>query len=214
MIINVLVDNPNSWFVEYARELVDYLKNMGNISELVFNQHDIKSSDVCFLLSCTKIVNESFLSRNQHNIVVHASDLPAGKGFTPMKWQVLEGKNEIILTLFEAVESVDAGPYYMKDKVTFSGYELLDELNHILANKIIEMCLRYVGNIDKYQRIAQQGEESFYSRRKIDDDKLDVDKTIREQFNLLRIADNENYPVWFEIDNKKYVLKIYEDKDI
>ena len=35
---------------------------------------------------------------NKNNIVVHASDLPKGRGFSPMSWQILEGKNKIKLS--------------------------------------------------------------------------------------------------------------------
>lgn len=32
-----------------------------------------------------------------------------------------------------------------------------------------------------------------------------------EQFNLLRIADNENYPAFFILNGQKYILKIYKE---
>lgn len=33
-------------------------------------------------------------------------------------------------------------------------------------------------------------------------------KTIREQFNFLRVVDNERYPVYFELNGMQFVLKI------
>jgi methionyl-tRNA formyltransferase len=45
------------------------------------------------------------------------------------------------------------------------------------------------------------------------DSKLNMNKTIKNQFNLLRIVDNERYPAYFIYNNKKYILKIYEDKN-
>ena len=41
------------------------------------------------------------------------------------------------------------------------------------------------------QPTIQTGEESFYSRRWLSDSRLDVNKTIVEQFNLLRVVDNQ-----------------------
>jgi hypothetical protein len=40
---------------------------------------------------------------------------------------------------------------------------------------------------------------------------IDSIKTIEEQFNHFRIADNENHPLWFELNGRKYFLKIYNN---
>jgi hypothetical protein len=37
---------------------------------------------------------------------------------------------------------------------------------------------------------------------------LNLDLTLREQFNLLRVVDNERYPAYFELNGIKYVIKI------
>lgn len=214
MKITILVDNENSWFVPYAKKLKNILIEDGKETTLVFNQSDANSSDICFLLSCSKLVKKEFLDKNKHNIVVHASDLPKGKGFSPLAWQILEGRNEIILTLFEVVEEVDAGPYYIKDKITFSGTELLNTLRDKMAEKILDMCFEYAAHTECYTAKIQNGESTFYPKRRRCDDELDVNKTIMEQFNHLRIADNERYPLWFQLNGKKYFIKVYDDSSI
>lgn len=78
---------------------------------------EICKGDICFIISCIIIIDEIYLKLNKNNLVVHSSDLPSGKGFTPMQWQILEGKNDIMVTLFEADKEVDAGPYYLKSKL-------------------------------------------------------------------------------------------------
>lgn len=210
--ITVLIDDKNSWFVPYGQKLNDKLNKKGIKSELVFSQDDANGGDICFLLSCTKIVKKNFLSRYVHNIVIHASDLPEGKGFTPMKWQIREGKNDIVLTLFEAVEAVDAGPWYMKENIHYTGYELLDELQQIMAEKIICMALEYTTKYETILDHEQKGEETIYRRFRDEDDRLDVDKSIREQFNHLRTADNERFPLWFDIDGYEYEIRVSRRK--
>ncbi|UYQ92429.1 formyltransferase family protein [Chitinophaga horti] len=176
----------------------------------VFDKDDIDQGDVCFLLSCRRIISQGYLDRNSHNIVIHASDLPRGKGFSPLQWQVFAGMNEIPLTLFEAVEGLDAGPYYMKDMLVLEGTELYDEMRRKLGNKIIEMSLSYIENFDPQDTgTAQSGEETVFPRRRKADDMLDIDKSIREQFNHLRIADNEQHPLWFTYQGKEYIVKIF-----
>jgi len=212
MIINILTDNINSWFIPYGFKLKKDLEILGHEVFYVFNKNEIREGDICFLLSCSHIVENQFLRRNKNNIVVHASDLPKGKGFSPLQWQILEGKNEIVLTLFEAVDEVDAGPYYFKEKIVFDGTELLDEIHEIMGNKIIDMCKFYVINKNKLKPIPQLGESSFYRRRTKRDDEIDPNKSIIELFNHFRIADNEKYPLWFKYKGKIYYLKIYPEK--
>lgn len=217
MKITILVDDINSWFIPYAKVLKKQLEDRQNHVSLILNAKSADGGDICFLLSCSKIVTANFLEKFRHNIVVHASDLPTGKGFTPLKWQIIEGKDDIVLTLFEAIEAVDAGPYYMKEMLHFDGTELLEELRQIMADKIIEMCLEYAIDPEKYPAKQQQGEESFYPRFTKSDDMIDIDKSIKEQFNHFRVADNEKFPLWFEYKGKKYTLLIkeyFEEGDI
>ena len=40
-----------------------------------------------------------------------------------------------------------------------------------------------------------------------------MSKSIDEQFNLLRVCDNERYPAFFYKDGVKYILKINKEKN-
>lgn len=212
MRITVLTDDARGWFVPYARELGLRLKERDHQTEVVFQQGDAAGGDICFLLSCSKLVNQEFRERYEHNIVIHASDLPQGKGFTPWKWQIVQGSSELTLTMFEVTEEVDAGPYYMKERIHLKGTELLDEIQEILANKILDMCERYVQSPERFPASEQRGEESFYPRLTREDDRLDAEKSIAEQFDHFRIADNERFPLWFSYRGERYLLKIYREK--
>lgn len=207
-----MTDSINSWFISYGNKLTIELIKLKHDVKYVFDKSNIREGDVCFILSCSKIIEKQYLKRNKNNIVVHASDLPSGKGFSPLQWQILENKNDIILTLFEAVEEVDAGPYYIKEKLSFDGTELYEELRYKLAQRIIDMCIYYVMHINEITAIPQMGIESFYRKRTKNDDEIDPNKTINELFNHFRIADNEIFPLFFYYKGKKYFLKIYNNK--
>ncbi|WP_434637945.1 methionyl-tRNA formyltransferase [Sulfurimonas sp. NW7] len=201
-----ILTSQNQWFIPYAEELNKKIQN----SKLFFNHFLINDNfDILFILSYHKIIEEKYLKNNKHNIVVHASDLPAGKGWAPMFWQILEGKNDIVFSMFEASNGVDDGDIYMKKTLHLDG----DELNHELRDKqalfTIDMCLEFINNYEIYKHPkAQKGEESFYPKRSTKDSELDIQKTINEQFNLLRIVDNEEYPAFFYKNGQKYILKI------
>lgn len=194
----------------FAIKLVETLRSAWQVHQVVSAEDIPVGNEIAFLLSCERKVPKSVLERSRHNIVVHASDLPEGKGMSPLSWQILEGKNLIPLTLFEAIEAIDAGPFYLKENVSFSGNELLDEMRLALGNKIVEMCTRFVREYPQIIGKAQPqiGPETFYPRRRQEDSRLDAEKTIAAQFNLLRIADNERYPAFFEWKGRVYLLKI------
>jgi methionyl-tRNA formyltransferase len=209
MKITILTDKT-SWMKKYDLELKDKLINIGHEVEIIYSKKDLTKSDVAFFLSCLELIPQSQLSLNKHNIVVHPSDLPKGKGWSPSSWQILEGKSEIPLTLFEAVEEVDAGDFYIKDTVKLDGFELVDLWRQKIANKIVEMCLKFIEILseDKLKPMKQKGGSTFYPKRIPQDNELDVNKTIVSQFNLLRIVDNERYPSFFILDGRKYILRI------
>lgn len=210
MKIQILVDNPNSWILPYSKELVLKIYNeFGIKAELLHEHDDVKKGDLLFLLACEKIFKK--LNYNSHNLVIHESDLPRGKGWSPLTWQVLEGKKRIPITLFEAVESVDAGDIYIQDYIELFGDELLTEIKHQQGLKTVDLILRFIRNKTEIPAKKQKGKSTFYAKRGPKDSKLDIHKSIDEQFNLLRIVDNERYPAFFEKNGQKYIIKIYKD---
>jgi methionyl-tRNA formyltransferase len=213
--IAVVVDNPRSWFIPHAHNLVNHFREFGQAMFLSAATEIPAGTDFAFLLSCEKIVPPSILGRSRHNIVVHASDLPRGKGMSPLTWQVLEGKNIIPVTLFEAVADVDAGTIYLTDSVIFQGHELLPEMHAALGKKICQMCLRFLHEYPQAIKAGQEqtGTPTIYPRRHPEDSRLDPSKSIAEQFNLLRIVDNDRYPAFFEWQGKKYILRINQDRE-
>lgn len=211
MKISILVDNINSWALPYAKSLAKELQNKYPVS-LVHDQKEIVTGDVAIFLSCEKLVKAEVLKKNKYNLVVHASPLPAGKGFSPLTWQILEGKNEIPLTLFDAVEEVDAGMIYDRAIINFEGHELIDEMRDKMGNEINKLLIDFINKYPDIKGSKAEGIESFYRRRNQEDSELDPDKTITEQFNLLRVADNERYPAFFKHKGNKYIIKIYKSK--
>lgn len=208
MKVLILVDTLTSWILPYAKELHAKVQKQFECS-LIHSKEQITPSDVMFILGCEKIIEKKYLLLNKHNLVVHESDLPAGKGWSPLTWQILEGKNTIPICLFEADQKVDAGDIYIKDYIEFNGTELNVELKHKQGMKTIELCEKFLAAFPEVKAIKQEGQESFYPKRGPLDSQLDPDKTLIEQFNLLRVVDNERYPAFFFYHGKKYILKIF-----
>lgn len=209
MLIQILCDNPSSWIIPFALKLKSILAKEHEVV-FTYNHDDIIAGDVLMLLSCEKLFKQ--LNLNKHSLVVHESDLPKGKGWSPLTWQIIEGKNEIPVTLIEATEQVDAGDIYGQEIIVLKGTELVNELREKQGETTIKLLLNFIENYPNNKRKKQEGEESFYTRRKPEHSKLDTHKTIAEQFNLLRVCDNERYPAWFEVHGEKFIIKIERTK--
>jgi len=207
--ISILTDNPNSWILPYVEKVKAALLRTHSVNHC-FNYENIVEGDIAFLLGCEHLIPEEVLRRNKHNIVIHPSKLPHGKGFSPLAWQIIEGKNTIPIVLFEAVKEVDAGMLYYCDELQFEGHELNDEIKHTQGEKTVELVLRFVNEYPNVTGKEQSGESTFYPRRTCADSELDINKSLAEQFDLLRVVDNNRYPAFFWYDNHKYILKIYK----
>ncbi len=212
-LVTFLLDRANNWIEGHL------LQSKAFVSDQTFRftiSHDysaVSNQDIVFILGYTRILDKSFLSRNHLNVVIHESDLPLGKGFAPVQWQILEGKKEIPICLLEAGEQVDSGDILFKSSFTLSGYELYDEIRAAQVEATFAAISEFLDCFPNFTRTRQSGVESFYWRRTPKDGELNIDKTIREQFNMLRIGNNEHWPSFFFVDGKKYLLKIYKPEE-
>lgn len=206
MFIQILVDNVKSWIIPFAEELRKQLILSGHKVALIYKASEVIQGDILCLLGCENIFKK--LDLNKHNLVVHESNLPKGKGWSPLTWQIIEGANKIPVTLFEADNKVDNGLIYDQKHIELTGYELIDQIRYLQGKVTIQLILEFIQKYPNVKGIRQSGKSTYYRKRELNDSELDVDKTIREQFNLLRIVDNERYPAFFEIGRHKYKIKI------
>ena len=55
-----------------------------------------------------------------YTLVLHASDLPDGRGWSPHVWDVISGKSSLTLSLINAEDSVDTGHIWKKRIYSFA----------------------------------------------------------------------------------------------
>jgi len=212
MKIQLLSDNPDGWIDPYTQELRGHLDQRGHEVQCIDDYRYLTEGHLAFFLSCTSVVPPEYLQKHEHNLVVHGSDVPEGRGWSPVHWQVLEGKDKIPIVLMEAAEDVDTGDVYLRDNIQLEGTEVLTDIRTKVGEKTKELVLDFVNTYPDIEGVPQNGEPSYYPRRTPEDSELDPDRTLNEQFNLLRIVDNEQYPAFFRKNGEKYILKIYREE--
>lgn len=177
--------------------------------ELVHRKAELSGGDILFLISCHELIQRVDRERYGVTLVIHASDLPRGRGWSPHVWQILEGKAEITVTLLEAEDAVDSGAIWAQRKMTLQGHELIDEINEQLF--AIELALMDYA-VAQYGTITPSPQSdamaTYYPERLPGDSRIDPDKTIAEQFDLLRVADPGRYPAFFDYRGHRYHIQI------
>jgi len=183
-----VLTTENQWFEKYAVEF-----SMKQKCALFFSHENVQDFDIVFILSYHKIIPISVLKQNKHNIVIHESPLPTGKGWAPLFWQILEGKNEIIFTMFEVSNGVDNRDIYMQRVLKLDGYELNEEIREKQAKLTMKMCYDFIENYEKYKNPMEL-----------------LRFTTSENLNFLKV---KNSDFFFKLKKQKYILSFISKND-
>ena len=200
--------------------VIAYIKNWQKLQvavshdvQLIYDKNDLSGGDILFLVSCGQLINETERKKYRATLILHASDLPKGRGWSPHIWAIVNGESEITVCLLEASDSVDSGAVWLRKKIIFEGHELLPEINDKLFNTELELMSHAVKSYDQIKPEKQTGESGMYMKKRTpEDSRLDPSKTIEEQFNLLRIIDSQRYPAFMDYLGKRYLVKIEKDE--
>ena len=177
---------------------------------LVTSKNDLTNGDFLFLISCTEIIGEDVRNKFSHVLVIHASDLPIGRGWSPHIWALLNGETSITVSLLEAENKVDSGKIWHKIAFSVESHELWDEINEklfLIELELMDYAVKNVNNIIPYEQ-SNLIEPTYYPRRKPSDSMLDPSKSIESQFNLIRICDPGRFPAYFYLNGYKYSLTL------
>lgn len=163
-----------------------------------------------FLISCTEIIRRDDRAPYSKTLIIHASDLPNGRGWSPLVWQVLEGQTEITVSLLEAEDAVDTGPIWKKQVVTVSDHFLHDEINAALFNTEIELMDFAVNSFGTMEPEVQSTDmqASYYRKRLPAESELDPKLPLADQFDLIRVSDPQRYPAYFDLRGHRYKITL------
>ena len=178
-------------------------------AELLTAVADAKGGDFLFLVSVQEMVGADVRTRYRHTLVIHASDLPHGRGWSPHVWTVLEGGNRICITMLEASNKVDSGAIWMQQEITLEGHELCDEIASLIgAAELDLMRFAIVNEVEIRPRPQDDREATYYPRRFPSDSALDVNGSFADQFELLRVSDHDRYPAYIDHRGHRYAVKL------
>lgn len=186
--------------------------------ELVRRKADLQGGDILFLISCSEIICASDRALYRVCLVLHASDLPRGRGWSPHIWEITQGADIITLSLLEAADSVDSGRIWHKVRIPIAKDSLWDEINEELFKSEIDL-INYA--IDNFALVEPQPQDTaieatYYPRRTPCHSQIDPMKSIADQFDCIRVCDPNRFPAFFDLKGHRYKLvleKVDEQAD-
>lgn len=214
MKITLLCSDPLHPVNEHLLRWIEINRNAHNIS-LVRAKNDLGGGDILFMISCSEIISSADRAAYRANLVLHASALPRGRGWSPHIWQIIQGAEEITLSLLEAEDAVDSGCIWRQITLPIPKHELWDEINKKLFDAEVELIDFAVKVFDAVIPVEQDKEiePTYFPRRKPSDSWIDPDRSIASQFDLIRTSDPKRFPAYFDLHGCRYKLiveKIYD----
>lgn len=209
MKIDILCSDPNHPVYPFLLEWKGRREARHQV-RLLQRKAELSEGEILFLISCHEIIGPEVRNNYRSSLVIHASDLPRGRGWSPHIWQIFEGRREIPVTLLEAEDAVDSGAILAHTTFHLEGHELADEINALLFRAELELMDFAVDQFGFLAPRPQDIREPTYTyrRRTPDDSRIDPDKTLAEQFDLLRVADPRRFPAYFDLHGYRYYISI------
>ncbi len=140
-----VLTSRESWFHSNYKKISNPYKYI--FGKIITSHKKINRNDITIIISYYKIIPKKYLLRSKHNLVVHESNLPKGRGMSPLINQILKGKKNIIFSLFECSSKLDDGNIYFKKKVNFSSGMLYEEIKKRQMNSAFELIQKFKKNI-------------------------------------------------------------------
>lgn len=214
MKISFLCSDPNHPVIPY---LTSWINSQAVEHEVVIvsRKTELTSGEILFLISCTEIIGPMERCNFLACLVLHASDLPQGRGWSPHIWELARGESFITLSLLEADDKLDRGRIWKKITINIPKYALWDEINHLLFTAEIALIEYAIDNFEKIIPIDQAEVDciTYYTKRTPKDSEIDPHKTIAEQFDNIRICDPNRFPAYFYYLGRRFVLKVERCND-
>ena len=106
---------------------------------VIDNLDDLIGGDVLIAYHATILVPRFIYEKYKYRLVLHASKLPDGAGWSPLNWSILNGDEIFWLSLVEMNEKVDSGNLVSQVQFKIEPHLLFDQAMKILCNQEIKM---------------------------------------------------------------------------
>ncbi|MDT0689816.1 methionyl-tRNA formyltransferase [Salegentibacter sp. F188] len=132
-------------------------------------------------------------------VVFHETDLPHGRGGSPIQNLIARGINNTKISALKAGKGLDTGPIYLKKDLNLNGTtkEIFLRCSGIIEEMIEEIIQEDI------KPVPQEGDIVEFKRRKPEDGDLNRLSETGKVYDFIRMLDCEGYPAAY-IENEHF----------
>ena len=179
---NILIVSEKSW----NKELVSYLQStMPQYAFYLISQKEDFTVERIGSISPVKIfiphwsyIIPSAIFERYECIVFHMTDLPYGRGGSPLQNLIVRGLTATKLSALRVEVGLDTGPVYL----------IFVRVNKLVGKMIVEIIQ------NNLQPVPQEGDPVVFKRRKPEQSDMSGLEKLEEIFDYIRMLDADGYP--------------------
>jgi len=164
----IYVDSPAMLTLDFAQEL---------------------SPRYIFFLHWSWRVPEQIVSKFEC-VCFHMTDVPFGRGGSPLQNLIVRGYRETKLTALRMTEEFDAGPVYGKEPLSLQGGA---EEIYLRAGRLSAKMIEAIAG-EEMTPVAQKGKAVHFKRRTPSESEVRTPASLEELYDFIRMLDAEGYP--------------------
>jgi methionyl-tRNA formyltransferase len=160
--------------------------------QLMLQALDEVNPEYIFFPHWSYLIPEEIYSRYEC-VIFHMTDLPYGRGGSPLQNLIIRGHQETMLSALKCVQEIDSGPVYIKERLSILGSadEIFLRVSRLIESMIITILY------EKPDPIEQEGGVTIFSRRTAAQSDWSNAATLDEVFDQIRMLDGDGYPPAF-----------------
>lgn len=173
------------------------------------DEEDLQGGNFLFALSFPRLIRKETFSKYELPVVLHASDLPRGRGWSPANWAAENLETEIVISAIRMAEAVDTGNVLAKVKLDFPlnhiWSDLIPKLERSQADLIVGLIAEESSN--RFDT-PQEGTPTYFRRRILADSEVHAQISLADQWGKIRASDSNRYPNYFQYLGRTFKLTV------
>lgn len=203
-----LVDRLNSW--SGGKFIFGSLEDK---AQLNIETLEAKKVDFIFFPHWSHKIPAS-VYENVECIVFHMTDLPFGRGGSPLQNLIIRGHKETKVSALRVVEEMDAGDIYLKKPLSLEG--TAEEI-FVKTDQLIELMIQDILK-ENIKPSPQKGEVVDFKRRTPEEGQINELEDLKTIFDYIRMLDAPTYPkAYVELDHYRIEFsqaKLNDDESV
>jgi methionyl-tRNA formyltransferase len=191
--MKIVVANINPEFEDLIKDLEkEYPGQVLEISKkekLTFERLQSFNPDYIFFTHWSYMIKKDVFE-NFNCIVFHMTDLPYGRGGSPLQNLIVRGHKITKLSAIKVSEGLDEGDLFLKKDLSLEGSarEIFSRASKVASSMVKEIIS------EDLKAVPQEGDVTLFSRRKPNESDISSLKSLDVVNDYIRMLDADGYP--------------------